>query len=177
MSLPTAADAQRYLAILDRELSKYPIVVRLEQQVGVQKNYIALGLTAVYTLLLFLNTGLSPLLANLIGFALPAFYSVKAIESTGTADDTRLLTYWVVFGGLSVLEFWSKTILYFIPFYYLTKSIFLLWLVLPQFSGAEYVYRTFLRGYVRKYVVNVKPAATATGARTAQATTTGFSTM
>jgi len=41
-----------------------------------------------------------------------AYESMKAIESVGTADDTQWLTYWVVFGFFGVIEYWSRTILY-----------------------------------------------------------------
>jgi len=41
-----------------------------------------------------------------------AYESIRAIESTGTADDTQWLTYWVVFSFFNVIEYWSRTILY-----------------------------------------------------------------
>lgn len=39
--------------------------------------------------------GLAQPVSNLIGWALPAFLSVRAIESPGTNDDKQWLTYWV----------------------------------------------------------------------------------
>ena len=41
-----------------------------------------------------------------------AYESIRAIESAGTADDTQWLTYWVVFGFFNLIEYWSRTILY-----------------------------------------------------------------
>ena len=41
-----------------------------------------------------------------------AYESIRAIESAGTVDDTQWLTYWVVFSFLNVIEYWSRTILY-----------------------------------------------------------------
>jgi hypothetical protein len=41
-----------------------------------------------------------------------AYESIRAIESVGTADDTQWLTYWVVFSFFNVVEYWSRTILY-----------------------------------------------------------------
>jgi hypothetical protein len=46
--------------------------------------------------LIFFNIfGLAQPISNLIGWALPAFLSVRAIESPQTNDDKQWLTYWV----------------------------------------------------------------------------------
>jgi len=46
--------------------------------------------------LIFFNMfGLASPVSNLIGWALPAYLSVQAIESPGTNDDKQWLTYWV----------------------------------------------------------------------------------
>jgi receptor expression-enhancing protein 5/6 len=59
--------------------------------------------------------------------------SFKAIESQGSADDTQWLTYWVVFGFLNVIEYFSDALLYWVPFYYALKVVAVLFLMLPQF--------------------------------------------
>ena len=61
------------------------------------------------------------LLCNLIGFVYPALKSIKAVESVKKEDDTKWLTYWIVFAFLSTLEFFSNLITNFIPFYWLLK--------------------------------------------------------
>lgn len=76
-----------------------------------------------------------------------------ALETTTTKDDTQLLTYWVVFAGLNVIEFWSKAILYWVPFYYLFKTIFLLYIGIPSFGGAATVYQAVIKPFSQKYVV------------------------
>lgn len=107
------------------------------------KVYVILGAVGLYVFFIAMNWGGS-LLSNLAGVVLPTYYSLQAIETTGTKDDTRLLTYWVSYGILTIIEYWSNTILYFVPFYFLIKTVFLLWLVLPQFAGAELVYAKVL---------------------------------
>lgn len=61
------------------------------------------------------------LLANLISVAYPAYISIKAIESSTKADDTKWLTYWVLYASFSLVEFFSNFLTSFIPFYFLLK--------------------------------------------------------
>lgn len=46
---------------------------------------------------------------------------IKAIESPCKEDDTKWLTYWVVYGVFSLGEFFSDIFLYWFPFYYAFK--------------------------------------------------------
>lgn len=62
-----------------------------------------LGLAAVYFALVFFNVG-GGFLTNILGFAIPAYYSLEALFSSSKTDDTQWLTYWIVFSALSVLE-------------------------------------------------------------------------
>lgn len=65
---------------------------------------------------------------------MPAYLSIKAIESPSTNDDVQWLTYWVVFGFFNFLEsFALRVVLYYLPWYFAFKSIFILWLQLPAF--------------------------------------------
>lgn len=48
-------------------------------------------------------------------------YRIKAIESNNKDDDTKWLTYWVVYGLFSVAEFFSDIFLFWFPFYYAGK--------------------------------------------------------
>ncbi|KAK9470111.1 TB2/DP1, HVA22 family-domain-containing protein [Dipodascopsis tothii] len=141
---------------LDKELEKYPLLTKFEKQVGVSKAYGVLGAAGFYLLLIFLNFGgIGELLANLAGFLLPGYYSLQALETPGTADDTQYLTYWVVFAFFSVIEFWSRAILYWIPFYWFFKVIFVLYLGLPQFHGAKVVYKSVVKPVSAKIFAKV----------------------
>lgn len=73
-------------------------------------------------------------MSNLIGWALPAYLSVKALETPGHQDDIQWLTYWVVFGFFNFIEsFALRVVLYYLPWYFAFKSLFIIWLQLPAF--------------------------------------------
>jgi receptor expression-enhancing protein 5/6 len=57
----------------------------------VSKVYVVLGLAATYFFLIFFNVA-AEFLVNTIGFIIPAYYSLHALFTSGTADDTQWLT-------------------------------------------------------------------------------------
>jgi receptor expression-enhancing protein 5/6 len=137
----------QYESQLDKELSKMPQLVQLEEQTGVKKTYIVGGVAFLIFSMIFFNLA-GGLLTNLIGFAYPAYASFKAIESHSKDDDTQWLTYWTVFGFFNIIEYFTDILVYWIPFYYMLKTFTLLWLYLPTFRGAEYVYHSFISPYL-----------------------------
>ncbi|CAG7847842.1 Protein YOP1 [Serendipita indica DSM 11827] len=137
--------AQYYHSQLDKELGKYPILNNIEQRTQVPKTFLVIGAAVLMSLLIFINALASPV-SNLVGWALPAYLSFKAIESPAHEDDIQWLTYWVVFGFFNFLEsFALRAVLYYFPFYYAFKTIFVLWLQLPATKGARTFYVNVLR--------------------------------
>ncbi|KAI0380776.1 TB2/DP1, HVA22 family-domain-containing protein [Hypomontagnella monticulosa] len=140
---------QHYVTQLDRELSKYPALNNLEKQTSVPKVYAVIGVATLYFFFIVFNLG-GQLLTNFAGFVVPGYYSLAALFSSTKADDTQWLTYWVVFASFSVLES-ALSVVYWFPFYYTFKFIFLLWLSLPMFSGAQLIFRSFLQPMLGRY--------------------------
>jgi receptor expression-enhancing protein 5/6 len=54
----------------------------------------------------------------------PAYQSHFAIQTKTKTDDKQWLTYWIIFGFFQFLEFFLGFIVYFFPFYWEVKSIF-----------------------------------------------------
>ena len=111
----------------------------LESKTNIKKKYLAYGIVAIIVSWLMFGYGAS-LLCNLIGFVYPAYCSIKALESVDNEDDTQWLMYWVVFSVFSVLEFFSDILMGWIPFYWLTKCVFLIW-CMSLANGSEHIYR------------------------------------
>ncbi|KAI1367586.1 TB2/DP1, HVA22 family-domain-containing protein [Xylaria arbuscula] len=141
--------AQQYISQLDRELGKYPALNNLEKQTSVPKVYAVIGAATLYFFFIVFNLG-GQLLTNFAGFVLPGYYSLAALFSTSKTDDTQWLTYWVVFAFFTVLES-LISVVYWFPFYYTFKFVFLLWLSLPAFNGAQLIFRSFFQPTLGRY--------------------------
>ncbi|KAF9466863.1 TB2/DP1, HVA22 family-domain-containing protein [Collybia nuda] len=137
--------AKYYVDQLDKELTKYPVLNNLEQRTQVPKTYAVLGAILLLAILHTINPLAAPI-SNLVGWALPAYLSFKAIESPSPHDDVQWLTYWVVFGFFNFLEsFALRLVLYYLPWYFAFKTIFIIWLQLPVFRGAQTTYLNVLK--------------------------------
>jgi len=131
--------ANYYIGQLDKELTKYPVLVHLEHHMQVPKAYLFIGTVTRLALLHAINSLAAPI-SNLIGWALPAYLSFKALESPGHQDDVQWLTYWIVFGFFNFIEgFALRLVLYYVPWYYAFKTLFVLWLQLPAFRVSSLV--------------------------------------
>jgi receptor expression-enhancing protein 5/6 len=135
--------AQHQISQLDKQLSSYEFLNNIERQTSVPKVYMVLGLAGLYFFLIFFNIA-GEFLVNTAGFIVPAYYSLEALFSSGTADDTQWLTYWVVYAFLTVFES-AVNAVYWFPFYYTFKFVMILWMALPQTGGAQIVFRSFLQ--------------------------------
>uniref|UniRef100_F1LBN9 Receptor expression-enhancing protein n=1 Tax=Ascaris suum TaxID=6253 RepID=F1LBN9_ASCSU len=131
-------------AILNSLFSKF------EEFTGVKREQLAYTVTALLALYLIIGKS-AQLVCNLIGFAYPAYASVKAIRTEEKDDDTQWLTYWTVFAFFSLLDFFAHVIMDVIPLYWLAKMIFLLYLSLPQTFGAAKLYVYYVDPAVTKF--------------------------
>ncbi|TXT08736.1 hypothetical protein VHUM_02864 [Vanrija humicola] len=168
--------AQGQLNSLDAELNKFPVLRDIEKKTNVPKAYGVLALGASAVLLIFFNLfGLAGPISNLIGWGLPAYLSIKAIETPSTNDDKQWLTYWIVFGTFNLIEsFAIRPILYWIPLYYVFKTVFTIWLFLPATRGAEVLYFNVIRPFVLKG--SSRPTTTTAPATSSFSSTTSSST-
>ncbi|KAI8969230.1 TB2/DP1, HVA22 family-domain-containing protein [Mycotypha africana] len=139
--------AKEYIEILDVKLNESYYAKEFESKTGVPKTYAVLGAGTVIFLMIFFNFA-GQLLTNAISWLYPAYASFKAIETEGTTDDKQWLTYWTVIGCIQMVEYFSDLLLFWFPFYYLFKTLIVLYLALPQTRGAETFYNRILRPYL-----------------------------
>ncbi|KAF8168399.1 TB2/DP1, HVA22 family-domain-containing protein [Crassisporium funariophilum] len=154
--------ASYYVNQLDKELTKYPVLNNFEQRTQVPKAYAVIG---GLVLVVFLHTfnALAAPISNLVGWGLPAYLSFKAIESPSPHDDVQWLTYWVVFGFFNFLEsFALRIVLYYVPWYFAFKSLFIVWLQLPAFRGAQTAYFNVIKPVLANVSSSSRVAAPAT---------------
>ncbi|DBA03487.1 TPA: LOW QUALITY PROTEIN: hypothetical protein N0F65_002895 [Lagenidium giganteum] len=81
----------------------------------------------------------------------PAYASFKALETRSPHDDKQWLTYWVVYGLCTSMETVSGKFTRWIPGYYITKMLFLIWMMLPKTKGAMIMYNVVLYPLLKKY--------------------------
>ncbi|KAI9314911.1 TB2/DP1, HVA22 family-domain-containing protein [Dichotomocladium elegans] len=129
----------QYESNLDRSLSQHKFFRDIEARINIRKTYVAIGAVLLFLFLVYFNFA-GQLLTGLMGWAYPAYESFKAVEVPGAHVKRQWFTYWSIFGLVQTLEYFSRSIVYWAPAYYVFKTLFLLWLALPQFKGAEMIY-------------------------------------
>ncbi|KAJ7652156.1 TB2/DP1, HVA22 family-domain-containing protein [Mycena polygramma] len=164
MYIQAQGKASYYVNQLDKELTKYPVLNTFEQRTQVPKTWAVIGGSVLLVFLHLINP-LAAFVSNLVGWALPAYLSFKAIESPSPHDDIQWLTYWVVFGFFNFLEsFALRVVLYYLPWYFAFKTIFILWLQLPAFRGAQTTYITLLKPVLARNQLATSTTSTADAA-------------
>lgn len=123
----------------------------IEEKTGVDRLYAFIGFVVFITIYLMFGCG-QQLVCNIFGFIYPAYCSMKALESKTKDDDTKWLTYWVVFATFTVVEFFVDYIVWWFPFYWLTKCLLYVWLMAPiENNGSILLYRRFVRPCFLRY--------------------------
>ncbi|CAG8583667.1 810_t:CDS:2 [Scutellospora calospora] len=75
----------------DKELSRHPLLIKVEELTKIPKTYLVGGAVSLAFLLIFFNI-LGELLSDIVGWLYPAYASFQAIE--GKTDKAQWLTYW-----------------------------------------------------------------------------------
>lgn len=128
----------------------------IEKKTGIHGLYVII-LLVVSVLFVYLNI-FDNLITNLVGTVYPAFWTMKSIETKGD-DDKQWLTYWVVFASFTIVDMFSAFIVKFVPFYFLMKIIFLIWLFMPNSHGATLVYHLLVVRVFKSFESDIDIAA------------------
>lgn len=146
-----------YVARADKELQKYPLLVRLEKQSGVSKVHLVGGAIAAVVVLLQFGS-LATFIINILGLIIPAYMTLRLLSLAdrtsghghGNSDSTAAtannasirnsLLYFVIFNALVLVEFYFPLGLSWVPLYPFLKLSLLAWMFLPRWNGATRVY-------------------------------------
>ncbi|XP_071649851.1 receptor expression-enhancing protein 5 isoform X2 [Temnothorax longispinosus] len=145
MARITAVKEYLEKTLRDESKSWTKMFVFAEAKTGIDRLYIFVGSLMLLALYLVFGLG-QQLVCNIVGFVYPAYQSMKALESPKKEDDTKWLTYWVVFAIFTIIEFFSEYIVCWFPVYWLFKCIFYVWLMAPtEYNGSLILYRRVIR--------------------------------
>eukprot|EP01125_Pyxidicula_operculata_P021652 TRINITY_DN8472_c0_g1_i1.p1 TRINITY_DN8472_c0_g1~~TRINITY_DN8472_c0_g1_i1.p1 ORF type:complete len:121 (+),score=27.80 TRINITY_DN8472_c0_g1_i1:44-406(+) len=76
------------------------------------------------------------------------YQSFKAVESDNKEDDTQWLTFWLIYSFIQFAEYFSDTLLFWIPFYNELKLG--LFVFLGLFRGSALLYNSFFRDVLKQ---------------------------
>ncbi|KAF9269468.1 hypothetical protein L218DRAFT_850805 [Marasmius fiardii PR-910] len=88
----------------------------------------------------------SRIVGTATSFLYPAYCSYKTLSQrpASEVDLERWLMYWSVLGTLLSVELFAEWTISWLPFYYTIKTLFLLYLSLPQTQGSTFIYHKYL---------------------------------
>jgi receptor expression-enhancing protein 5/6 len=126
----------------DWQLDQYNILNIAHEKTKQPRIFCLIGIITIAILLLIQIFGLS-FVSNLFAFV-PIYESYKALRSPEGSDDEYWLTYWVVYGSLSLFESFIDGFFFWLPFYFIFKIVFLIWTYHPSSRGAHVIYKSVL---------------------------------
>ena len=108
----------------------------IKEKTGIDGIYVTIFLS-ICVFFVYLGI-LGSLITSLVGTLYPGFSTIKAIQKN--KNKKEWLTYWVVFGSFLIFDMFSNIIVKFIPFYFVMKILFLIWMFIPGSNGCRLVY-------------------------------------
>ncbi|TFK67650.1 hypothetical protein BDN72DRAFT_89802 [Pluteus cervinus] len=95
----------------------------------------------------------SRLISSIAAFLYPGYASYKTLSQRPASEEEleRWLMYWSVLGCIVGVEYVAEWAISWIPLYYTTKTIFLLYLALPQTRGSSYLYINHLQPFFHNH--------------------------
>ncbi|KAI8082942.1 TB2/DP1, HVA22 family-domain-containing protein [Halteromyces radiatus] len=79
----------------------------------------------------------------------PAYMCYKAIKVQDASQFRPLIIYWMVTSVYLVVEHITDIFLFWFPFYYEIKLLFIVWLILPQTNGTGVFYTQYMEPFLK----------------------------
>ena len=134
------------------ELEKLPIIKEISGFIGVRTSTTAMFISCAGLVFIALNlkSRMSQIIAYIIGTIYPILKSARALATADPLDDKLWLTYWMIYGIFEVINCYVGFFLEYVPFYWLIKVVFLVWLYNPFAPGSMIIYENVLRPWAHK---------------------------
>ena len=154
-------DSDNQISLLEKWDNQMNLI---QEKTGIKGTFVIWGLILA-VIFVYFNI-FDSIITNLVGTVYPAFWTIKSLEQNLIEEQKKWLTYWVVFGSFIIVDMGSPVIVKFIPFYFVLKILFLMWLFMPGSNGCTIVYYLVVKkifGYyedkIDSYVVGAKDYA------------------
>merc|ERR1719150_423177 len=119
---------------------------KLSLQISLQRNDRVVKLILVSVLGLLLLCYCLQILMFLLPLLYPGYNTVKVLQSDSVTERRRWLSYWLVYGSLTLTEQFLFLLAWLLPLYTTTRTVFLLWCLAPiQHNGADIVYKLLIK--------------------------------
>jgi len=102
----------------------------------------------------------SRIVSSVVAFLYPGYASYKTLSQRPASEEEleRWLMYWSVLGCIVGVEYVAEWVVSWVPFYYTMKTIFLLYLALPQTRGSSYIYTNHLQPFFHLHETQIDAA-------------------
>ncbi|KAF9224846.1 hypothetical protein BS17DRAFT_807902 [Gyrodon lividus] len=109
----------------------------------------------------------SCIISSVVAFLYPGYASYKTLSQRPASEEDleRWLMYWSVLGCIVAIEYVAEWLVSWIPMYYLIKTLFLLYLALPQTRGSSYIYINHLQPFFHSHESQIDAALASFRAR------------
>ncbi|EJD01937.1 uncharacterized protein FOMMEDRAFT_20700 [Fomitiporia mediterranea MF3/22] len=99
----------------------------------------------------------SRVISSTAAFLYPGYASFKCLSQrpASEAELERWLMYWSVLGVIVGVEYVAEWLISWLPLYYPLKTIFLLYLSLPQTQGSSYLYVNYLQPFLHTHEADI----------------------
>ncbi|KAK8805035.1 hypothetical protein WA171_007000 [Blastocystis sp. BT1] len=139
-----------YFSLIDEKTKDIEFLKSWEKKTNMRRCHLVLCMLGAAVVLGYLLLGL-PFISNMIGFVYPAYFSLVALNSKDREDDTKWLTYWVVFGFFSIIESIVSIFAKLNVMYYIVKIVMLVCCFIPDIDLANVLYRDCVSPFLSKH--------------------------
>lgn len=121
----------------------------IQEKTGIRGIYVIIGL--IISVFFVYKNIFDSVITNLVGTLYPVFWTIKSIDNDQTEEQKYWLTYWAVFSFFILIDMFSPIIVKIIPFYFVLKIIFLIWMFLPGTYGCKLFYNVVVKEILKKF--------------------------